>query len=115
MSDSDKALSITPGENVARDLADPHRCRDTMRMLAKAIRQSWDIPPEVFQNIPKQLQDIINNSDNARDKIRAIQTFVQMHKANVDGLIALDKIERLDAGTPTENVKVFQAEFDRQG
>ena len=102
MSDSDKGLSITPGENITRDLADPHRSRETMRMLQRAVREGWEVPAEIFKDAPIELRNIMQSSTSNREKIRAIEVFVTMHKANIDGLVQLDKIERLDSGEDTE-------------
>lgn len=55
--------------------------RDT-RMLAKAVRQGWEIPDEVFSELPRWMLDIAAKSQSERNRIAAAKVLTTMHKSN---------------------------------
>ena len=75
-------------------------------MLVSAARNGWKIPAEIMQTAPAMLRDIMEGDAGVREKLRAIETFVAMHKANIDALVQLDKVERLESGQDTERTAI---------
>lgn len=75
--------------------------RETLMLMRRAIAEGWQIPADVMASAPKYARDIMINGD-AREKLRAIQALNQMRDSNIQAIQALDKIERLEGGAPTE-------------
>ena len=81
-----------------------------LRLLERAVRNAWDIPPELAKQLPEFANEMLRTARDERSRIRAAELIVAMNKANVDLAIAVDKVNRLDDGKPTENQAV-QVEF----
>ena len=85
-----------------------------MRLVALAARRGWAVPDAVMENAPKWAVELAA-SGSPRDRLRAMEALVAMRRANLDEAVALDKLERLEGGAPTEIVREFRVEFDRMG
>lgn len=84
-------------------LIDPKRVRSSLRIIQQAVEQGWDIPASVVEALPRVVSEILfDESAPLRDRLRAAQVIASLVKCRVDAAIALDKIERLEAGNPTE-------------
>lgn len=59
--------------------------RDT-RLIDRAIREGWQIPPEVMREIPKRMYDIAKDADaSPRNVIAASRVLCVMHGQNQHG------------------------------
>lgn len=84
----------------------PKRIRSEMRMLRTAVRNGWDIPERAAKALPAFCLSIMETSDDDRARIAAAKVLLDAQKANIDNELALDKIERLDEGSATDNQSV---------
>jgi hypothetical protein len=56
--------------------------RDT-RLVESAIRGRWDIPPEAFTDVPREMHEVITDDDaSPRNKIAATRALALMHGQN---------------------------------
>ena len=79
--------------------------RQHLRVLEAAVYKGYDIPPDHYATIPRDLRSIAQDEHaSPRDRIRALEALVFLEQKQVDRAIELDKILRLDAGAATENV-----------
>ena len=75
--------------------------RQTLMLLKRAIQNGWDIPEVVFSAAPKVAMQILATG-SPRDKLRAMDVLTRMRESNIAAIQALDKVERLEVGSPTE-------------
>jgi hypothetical protein len=80
--------------------------RQTMRMLAQAVRNQWPIPQAMRDAAPKIASRIAVEGNTDREKLRAVEVLTAMHRDNINALAMLDKIERLDGGEATERIEL---------
>jgi hypothetical protein len=53
------------------------------RLIARAIRQKWDIPPAVFKKLPQQVLAIFEKKkEGTRERLRAAELILKMHGQN---------------------------------
>ena len=53
------------------------------RLIARAIRQKWDIPPAVFKKLPHQVLAIFEKKkEGTRERLRAAELILKMHGQN---------------------------------
>ena len=91
------------------------RRREHLRTLEAIVYDGWDVPPEVWQEIPQSLLDIVRSAASAtRDRIRATEAIAHLVKQRADAAVELDRIMRLDAGEATDRVQVLQSLSDEQ-
>lgn len=84
-----------------------HNARSELRMLRRAVRAGWDLPDQVFKELPAFCRSMMNNDTaDERARIAAAKVLLDAQKANIDNELALDKIERLDEGSATDNQSV---------
>jgi uncharacterized protein (UPF0147 family) len=95
--------ATTPGER------DGHE-REHLRMLRRAIVEGWEIPDHIKSRAPEVVASILENG-NDRERLRAAEVLAAMKRDNVNNLIALDKIERLEDGTATDRIEFKPMEF----
>ena len=88
--------------------------REAVKVIRQAVVNGWEIPVEVFKEMPTMLADMARSAESPRDRIRALECLKGMVKDKVEAAKTLDNIERLDAGKPTEiqRQQVFRVEFD---
>jgi hypothetical protein len=84
-------------------VVEPGHQRAGMRMLRRAVAEGWDVPTEMRRQAVGVIGSLLG-SDDERIATRAAEVAVSMVKADVDAAVALDKLERLDAGENTENI-----------
>jgi hypothetical protein len=60
----------------------PNQTSDT-RLIEKAIRQRWDIPPDIREAMPKELSDIIKTGKSHRNKIAASRALLAADSLNL--------------------------------
>jgi hypothetical protein len=77
-----------------------------LRLLERAVRNHWQIPEDLAKELPDFAAEMMRTANDERSRIRAAELIVSMNKANVDLAIAVDKVNRLDDGTSTENQSV---------
>lgn len=83
------------------------RMRADLRLAMRAIRLKCDIPPLVLQAIVGRATRVLQNPDaKPRDIARASQTLLAAQRLGFDAIKEEDRMERLDAGLPTENLAV---------
>ena len=80
--------------------------RETLRMLVRAVRERWDIPPEMRVKAPEIARRIALGDGTEREKLRAIELLAALDRDNIAALVALDKVERLDGGEATERIEL---------
>ncbi len=93
--------SQTPGEK--REL------RENLSLLRKAIK--WDIPAEKRKQMVADAIQLAESAATDRDRLRAIELLRSMCKDDVDLMIELDRIERLEAGQKTEDFGKIEIVF----
>ena len=81
-----------------------HHARETLVLLASAIRNGWQIPDAALRSAPNIVASMLING-TAREKIRAAEVLIRMRDSNIAALAVGDKIERLDSGEATENFR----------
>lgn len=103
---------------ITEGLEDPHHARETMLFLRRALLNGWISDPFVKRLIPvvpKKLGKIIlNKKSSARLVIMASKTFGGLVKNDTDVAIALDRMERLEDGDPTDIVHTPEIEARAQ-
>ena len=53
------------------------------RLIERAIRQKWDIPPAVFKKLPQQVLAIFEKKkEGTRERLRAAELILKMHGQN---------------------------------
>lgn len=78
---------------------------EAMILLRRAITHGWDIPEAVWKSAPAMCEEIMMNpTSTERDRLRAAEVLAAMARDKVTAAIALDKMTRLENGTPTEAV-----------
>lgn len=104
---TDDAERGSGGES-ARERLIPRRGeeRSGLRLLQRAIANDWAIPAEMLKEAPQIATDIARNSDSDRDRLRAVEVLARMARDNIEAKVALDRVERLEAGETTENTGV---------
>ena len=83
---------------------DPHHTRETLVLLASAIRHGWQIPDAAMRSAPIIVANMLANG-TVREKLRAAEVLIRMRDSNIAALAVGDKIERLDSGEATENFR----------
>jgi hypothetical protein len=84
------------------------RVRADLRLAMRAIRMKCDVPPVVLQAIVGRATRVLQNPEaKARDVARASQTLLAAQRLGFDAIKEEDRMARLDAGMPTENVAVM--------
>lgn len=85
-----------------------HR-RSDANLVGRAIRERWNIPPEVLKNVPLAMAGIVGNKDGkTRDRTAAARVLSTMQSHNLAADALADKTNRLDAGEATENVGIIR-------
>lgn len=103
----------------AEIIADMHateRRRTTRRVVLDTVKDVADLPPYVWRALAAScIKDL--NSDSVGARRSARDHLIRLRSMGVDAAIAIDKMERLDAGESTENVAQVNVnvEFDRRG
>ena len=78
-----------------------HHARETLVLLASAIRNGWQIPDAALRSAPNIVASMLING-TPREKLRAAEVLIRMRDSNIAALAVGDKIERLEGGSPTE-------------
>ena len=81
-----------------------HHARETLVLLASAIRNGGQIPDAALRSAPNIVASMLING-TAREKLRAAEVLIRMRDSNIAALAVGDKIERLDSGEATENFR----------
>ena len=85
------------------------RVRESLRVIQRAVVNGWKIPDDWLKTLPQVAATIAADPNRTdRDRLRALEVLRGMAGDSVQAAIALDKIERLDNGDPTERVSVLQ-------
>jgi hypothetical protein len=95
------------------DNIDRGHSRETLRMLAQAVRNRWEIPEGMRSIAPKVAAKILIEGNN-RERLRALEVLAALDRDNINALVAMDKLERLD--TPdgvTEKQRIEVVYVDR--
>ncbi len=80
-----------------------NRRRSDLRLLGRAIREGWKIPATALDSLPAEVITIIEDKGSStRDRLRAIEVMLKMHKQNVDFSQIAEPIEE-----PDEEIKYF--------
>ncbi len=95
---------MEPNETPESSLATSH-LSESMQLVRRAIVEGWQIPPEVMSAAPKIAARILLEG-TPREKLRAMDVLNRMRDSNINAMIALDKIERLEDGAPTEIISL---------
>ena len=93
------------GDDRAGTILDPHHRRESFKIIHRAATQGWKIPQEWMDTLPQVAAQIAaDQGAPRRDRIRAMQLLRTMDKDKTEAAQALEHIERLDRGDPTEIV-----------
>jgi hypothetical protein len=107
MSDTEPTVDASAIVPVARQIdADRGHDRETLRMLARAVRNRWPIPDDIRAAAPLIAKRIALTGNNDRERLRAIELLAALDRDNIAALVALDKVERLDGGEATERIEL---------
>lgn len=87
-----------------QSLSAPRRNRRALNLLRRAVNEGWPISDEIRHDAPGMLESIARTEEDPRARIKAIEVLRAMAKDNVDAAVALDRVERLEAGEATENI-----------
>ena len=94
------------------ELAPKHE-RQALVMLKQAVCNQWDIPDEWKEALPRFCMSIVlDQSKGDRERLRASEILRAMSRDNIDGLQALDKLERLDDGLATDRIELAPIELN---
>ncbi len=85
-----------------------------MRTLRHAIRSHWQIPAELYGRLAQRLTEIVETSTVPREIVAAAKVLTAMHKDNVDSLVQIDRMERLEDGKATERYELKPVTFERR-
>lgn len=77
------------------------------QVIRQCVEQRWPMTAQDSVHILNELRGMLDST--SRDSIRALELLRAMAKDNVEAAALLDKTERLDAGTSTENVSLSVA------
>jgi len=102
----DAADRRSPGPRPFAD-RDPKRDRETLRMLATAVRNRWPIPEAMRKELPELASRIALNAESDRDRLRALELLAALDRDNIAALVALDRVERLDGGDVTDRIELL--------
>jgi hypothetical protein len=91
-------------ESVKADLDDPHRARGTLDLIRRAVMGGWRMSPDTAEWLPARLEQFVREGD-PREAIRAAEVLARLRRDNIDAMVALHRIERLEAGDATEIVQ----------
>ncbi len=81
--------------------------RLTMSLLRQAVGNGWQIPDSALKNGASiAVRIIANEMASNRDRCRALELLSKMRDSNINAMLALDKIDRLDAGHVTERIEL---------
>jgi len=64
-------------------LADAHRRRSDIRLIARAIRKEWPISPSVRELVVVRLADIVDEAEEDKDKIGAARALIAADGLNL--------------------------------
>ena len=94
------------GEALREGLAEGSRHkRETYMMIERAMKDGAEMPPDTMKAaIGSAIRDMAATQGSTRSRARRFLLAVQ--KQSVEAAIALDKIERLDGGQPTDIIEV---------
>jgi hypothetical protein len=91
----------------------PQASRSSLQMIKQAVANGWDLPAEWKQALPRFCMSIVaDRTKGDRERLRATEILRAMQRDNFDGLLALDKLERLDDGTATERIELAPIEWN---
>lgn len=107
---SDNTMKPGSGEITAPDsglLADPHHQGMDAKLLKRALRERWPIPEKIRPRIVERLVDIVDQSPDDGDAIKAASVLRSMDSDNLAAVIEANKNERLDTGKPTQAIQMY--------
>lgn len=103
-------------DEIIADMQADERRRATRKMVLDTVKVVDDLPNDVWRALAAScIKDL--NSDSVGARRSARDHLIRLRTMGVDAAVALDRIERLDAGESTENVAQVNVnvEFDRRG
>jgi hypothetical protein len=65
----------------------------TRRLIARALKSRWPIPPERRAELLEQLADESRNGETSRDRVRAITAMMQADKITLEALRAAAQLQ----------------------
>lgn len=84
--------------------------RSEMRMLSRALREGWEVRPELRRAALARAANVLANSAaKPRDWARASRTILDIDRFVFDAALAEDRATRLDGGDPTSIIGVTPA------
>ena len=91
---------------------DEHHKRGDLAMLRAAVARGFDVPPEAVKRVGEWAFRAMNDDteEDGRVRAQAAKLLLELAKHNLNVLVELDKLNRLDDGAPTEN-QVVKVEF----
>jgi hypothetical protein len=91
-------------------LADPHHAGMDAKLVKRALRERWPIPDKMRPRIVDRLVDIVDNSPDNGDAIKAASVLRSMDADNLTAAIEANKNLRMDEGKPTQTVQLYGRE-----
>lgn len=103
-------------------LQDDHHSREDLRMIAECLRKGWlkpwELPEHLARQLPNDVADVLRKAKETGDgrvALRAADVLCRMAEGNLRLAEAIDKVERLDDGRPTENAHhELRIEFEQR-
>lgn len=84
--------------------ASKRHSRADAKMVARAVRNGWPVPPELRGKVVSRLDTLLDSTDD-RTSIAAARAVVEINKQNLEIDMAEDKNDRIDAGKATERIE----------
>ena len=87
---------------------DEHHKRADLAMLRTAVIRGFDVPPDAVKRVGAWAFAAMNDDsiEDGRVRAQAAKLLLELAKHNLNVYVELDRINRLDDGTSTENQSV---------
>ena len=105
----DNTMKLGSGDDSGL-LADPHHAGMDAKLVKRALRERWPIPDKMRPRIVDRLVDIVDNSPDNGDAIKAASVLRSMDADNLTAAIEANKNLRMDEGKPTQAVQLYARE-----
>jgi hypothetical protein len=86
-------------------LADGFALKKDVALMRRAVRERWGVPAKRRRPIVDRMCDIAETHPDEELAVTTTRVLVMMDQADMHAVEMLDKMDRLDAGESTENVR----------
>lgn len=85
------------------DPNDEGRAVQSMKTVISSILRGWDVPQKTREDAIAVTTHLMHNATKEDVRLKAAELIKRCDEMRIRAAEAVDKIERLDAGQPTEN------------